>query len=214
MYDHRGFGQSGGRKGHVDHFDDYLEDLEIIINLAKKKAPTLPIILFGHSMGGIIAMKYILANQEGVSGAIFSSPALKPILEVAWWKKLIAPIASVFLPWFSLPSGIHTEELTDDPLIIRSVSARWYTEFEKARKECLFRIKEIKLPFLIFHAKDDYLVDPQGSQEFYTQASSKDKTIKLFDTDAHQTFNDVEKIKKEAAENIIDWIENHLKTLS
>jgi len=202
--DHRGHGQSAGIRGHVNSINDYLLDLNIFINLIKNRiGQPIPFILLGHSMGGLIAIKYVLDYPESLSRLILSSPGLIPAIKVPKWKEFLGNKVSKILPSLSLANNIEADCLShdlvevqnykNDPLVHNKVSARWFTEFTKASQECLARAKEIKIPFFIFHGKNDKIVDFKGSKQFYEQVSSLDKEIYLFDNLYHETMNETEK---------------------
>ncbi|MEX2104963.1 MAG: alpha/beta fold hydrolase, partial [Bacilli bacterium] len=74
--DLRGFGQSGGSRGHINRFHEYLDDLQILITLLQSQYPAVPLFLSGHSLGGLIVIRYGQAYPCKVNGVILSSPAL------------------------------------------------------------------------------------------------------------------------------------------
>src|SRR5262249_10945813 len=74
LLDVRGHGQSGGKRGHVDRFEEYLSDLELFLARVKEQAKDAPVYLLGHSHGGLIAARYLLDKPEAVRGIVLSSP--------------------------------------------------------------------------------------------------------------------------------------------
>ncbi|MDO9514683.1 MAG: alpha/beta fold hydrolase, partial [Syntrophales bacterium] len=75
--DHRGHGQSGGPRGHVFSFYQYVDDLHSMIALSRDTlAEGAKIFLLGHSLGGLIALRFAARFPEVIDGVIISSPAL------------------------------------------------------------------------------------------------------------------------------------------
>ncbi len=76
-FDQRGFGQSTGKRGHIDSFYEYLDDMHKFIGFVREVHPSEPIFLLGHSLGGTIVARYGQEYVSHVQGAIFSAPALR-----------------------------------------------------------------------------------------------------------------------------------------
>ncbi|MCX8123412.1 MAG: lysophospholipase [Spirochaetes bacterium] len=219
--DHRGFGRSGGKRGHVDSFMDYIYDIKIFINMIKDKHPAKPVIMLGHSMGGVLAIKYALTHAEDLDALILSSPGLVPAIEVPAWKKNLAIFLSSRIPSLTMPSGLDATTISrdkevvkqylDDPLVHDKVTPRFYVEMMNTIQECINRCGEIKLPLLVFHGTADALVLDEASKIVYQKASSKDKTLKLFEGLYHETMNEIEDDRKKVLKVVTDWIVAHAK---
>lgn len=214
--DHRGHGKSGGKRGHINSFMDYIYDLKIFIDLIKEDSKKLPLILLGHSMGGVIALKYALTYPEDISHLILSSSGFVPTLEVPEWKTGMAGFLSKYIPTLSMSNGLNLEHLShdsevidayeNDPLVHDRVSSRWYVEFTNACQECLNRASELKLPLLIFHGKNDMIVSYKGSEKVYENASSKNKELHIFDNLYHEAMNEIKKERKKVLSIVSKWI--------
>ena len=198
--DHRGHGKSGGKRGHVDSFMDYIYDLKLFIDYINEDNSGIPIILLGHSLGGIIAAKYALTYSEDIVGLVLSSPGFTLTLDIKPWKLKLYNLVSKYIPSYTRSSGIRPEDLThdeyeidareNDPLIHDRISASWFTEYIKSGDECLNRALELRMPMLIFHGKGDKIVDYEGSERFHSNASSLDKELLLIDDFYHETLNE------------------------
>lgn len=214
--DHRGHGRSEGKKGHVNTFADYTEDLRVFFRLIKTETPDLPIILLGHSMGGVIACQYALNEPEDIDALILSSAGMIPAFKVPAWKKGMAVLLSNIKPGLSMSSGLNSNDLSHDktvvdayvkdPLVHDRVSSRWFVEFTKAGEDCLRRAAELTMPLLIIHGADDKIVNPQGSQQMMDRASSPDKQLYLFDGLYHETMNECSPEKEKVLNTIRTWI--------
>jgi alpha-beta hydrolase superfamily lysophospholipase len=219
--DHRGFGRSGGKRGHVDSFMDYIYDLKIFVNMIRDKYPHKPVIMLGHSMGGVLALKYALTHAEDLDALILSSPGLVPAIKVPAWKKSLALFLSTRIPSLTMPSGLDATTISrdkevvkkylDDPLVHDKVTPRFYVEMMNTIDECINRCGEIKLPLLLFHGTADALVLDEASKIVYQKASSKDKTLKLFEGLYHETMNELEPERKKVLKVVADWIVAHAK---
>ncbi len=218
--DHRGHGKSGGKRGHVNSFMEYVYDLKLFIDFIREEHGNVPLILMGHSMGGAIAFKYALTYPEDMKALILSSPGLIPAVEVPAWKIAMGKFFSKYIPSLSMSTGLDANQLShdrdvveayiNDPMVHDKVSARWYTEFVSTGQECLSRAKELKMPLLVFHGKDDSIVDYKGSAMTFNSAGSRDKTLRVFDGLYHETMNEVKNEREKVLDTVKQWI---LKTL-
>jgi acylglycerol lipase len=214
--DHRGHGRSGGKRGHIMSFMEYVYDLKLLIDFVKMDNERLPLILLGHSMGGVISIKYALAYPEDVSGLILSSAGLVTVLEVPKWKESLGRFFSRNMPGLTMPSGLPPEFISrdsavveaykNDPLVHDKVSSRWFTEFTNSAKECLSRASELNMPLLLFHGIDDKLVDYRGTERVYEAAASKDKTLYLFEGLYHETMNELPEDRNRVLDVVGKWI--------
>ena len=214
--DHRGHGRSGGKRGHVMSFMEYVYDLKLLIDFVRVDSERLPLILLGHSMGGTIAIKYALAYPEDINGMIISSAGLVTVLEVPKWKESLGRFFSRRMPGLTMPSGLPPEYISrddavveayrNDPLVHDKVSTRWFTEFTSAGQECLSRASEIEVPILLFHGTDDKLVDYRGTERVYEAVASKDRTLYLFEELYHETMNEIPEDRDRVLDIVSKWI--------
>ena len=217
LYDLRGHGKSEGQRGHVYNFDHYIEDTRIFVENAAERTK-LPIILLGHSMGGLIALLFGEKYQNLLKLLAASGPAVKIAVKVPKWKEVIGKFVSNILPTLSMTNEIdpsllsHDPEVVkayeNDPLVIRKVSARWFTEFLRAQKEVLDNAYKLELPLIVMQGGDDQIVDPEGAKVFYEKAGSKDKELKIYPGLYHEIFNEVEKEK--VLSDLSSWIEKRI----
>ena len=219
--DHRGHGRSGGKPGHVEDFMEYIHDLKLLVDHARNEYPKAPLILLGHSMGGVIATKYALTHPGDLDALILSAPAYIPAVEIPKWKISLGTFFSKHLPGFTMPSGLPPEGISRDMAVVEAyvsdhlvhdrVSARWFTEFTKTGEECLMRAPELKMPLLVFHGTSDTLVSHAGSQKLYDSASSRDKKIHLFESLYHETMNEIQSERDKVLAVVGTWILSKIK---
>jgi alpha-beta hydrolase superfamily lysophospholipase len=174
-YDVRGHGQSPGKRGFIDHFTTYLADLDAALVVARKLAPDRPVVLLGHSHGGLITLRAMCGDRPpSVKAAIVSSPYLALKLAVPGYKKVLARIASRVAPAFSQPTPLNAEDLTHDPgkqaervadkLCFDSSTARWFTESSAAQDYVASHADRINVPTTWLVGGADVIADPSRSK--------------------------------------------------
>ncbi|MFN2135467.1 MAG: lysophospholipase, partial [Candidatus Promineifilaceae bacterium] len=158
-YDLRGHGQSPGRQGHVQHFSEYREDTRHFIEFVSSLHPTLPLYLFGHSMGGLIALDQALSYPDELQGVIASAPHLgtPPVSPL---KQTLANLLSRLWPTFTMDAGLDVtalsrdqgvvQEYCEDPLVHGRGSARLSTELEEAVRWVRTNATRLTIPLLIY----------------------------------------------------------------
>lgn len=216
-FDHRGGGRSEGLVAHIDRFTQLTEDLALVANAEKPDG--MPFILLSHSLGGLIAARYLIDHKDHpFDMAIFSAPAVKADDSMAPLLRKIAPIVSKFFP--KLPAAKLAQNMISkdpkvreryqsDPLIYKGkVRARKGYETLKSMEYIADKFDVIDLPILVMHGADDKITDPIGSQMLYDGISSSDKTLKYFDGLYHEIFNEPE--RDEVIRYAIDWIGKRL----
>ncbi len=218
--DHRGHGNSGGERGHVESFMDFIYDLKLFTDFVREENGGNKVGLLGHSMGGVIATKYALTYPEDLAGLILSSAAVMLATEVPGWKTSLANFLSKYIPSFSMNNGLNAEDLShdedvvkdyeNDPFVHDRVTARWYTEIMQANQECLVRSYELKMPLLVIHGNGDKIVDYKGSERIYENASSPGKEIQIFQGLYHETMNEREEERAKVLAVIEKWIDKNL----
>jgi acylglycerol lipase len=200
--DHRGHGRSEGPRGYIDRFSDYLIDLKTFFDLVRSQHSDAKIFMVGHSLGGTISTAYVIEHQHELAGLLLSGASL--ILGSGMPSALIplARICSVLIPRMGIfvldATAISRDKAVvdayvNDPLVYRGkVTCRFAAEMLKMLRRLPTQMPEINLPILVMHGTDDRLGDPEGSRLLYERASSKDKTLKLYQGFYHEIFNEPE----------------------
>ncbi len=221
-YDHRGHGRSAGKRLHVECFRYYADDLKIFRDLVATWHPDRPICLLAHSMGSAIALLYLLDHPTDVAGLISSGTALyagegfPPFM--LRLNRLLARIAP-YLRLTSIPTKGISRDLDwvattrRDPLIYHGPgTTRLGTEILDALDGLRPRLSQIALPLLIVQGEKDILTDGRGSRFLYKQASSGDKTLKVYAGAYHEVFNDLPASREAILEDIVFWLDAHWAT--
>jgi len=210
--DHRGRGKSGGERFYVEHFSDWLEDVDKLVGIARSENPEMPVYILGHSVGGVIASSYVYEHQREIAGLVCESFAFD--VGVPHLAQLALEGASHLvphLPVYTLKNEIFSRDpavvaaMNKDPLIANEKQpAETTAEVLKAAARLKDHMPGIKVPVLIIHGTDDKATRPQGSQYFCDHVGSKDKTLKLYEGGYHDLLNDID--KKTVMKDILAWV--------
>jgi alpha-beta hydrolase superfamily lysophospholipase len=215
--DLRGHGRAGGRRGHCNRFQDFLDDASELTRLVRDRAPALPAVLFGHSFGGLIAASLVLARPSPWRALALSSPFFDVARPVPAHKRIAGAIASRIAPAFALPTGLSGADVTHDPVRARAydedplgfptATARWFTETRAAQVRAVARASSLALPLLVVAALDDRVVDPARARAFFEAAGSADKTWDGREGLFHEVLNEVD--WRPIADRFGEWIVKH-----
>ncbi len=210
-YDQRGFGQSGGRRAFVKSFDQYLDDLERL--LEERRGLGVPVILLGHSLGGLVVTTYLVGDRPQPDLAVISAPALEA--DVPAWQKVMAPVVGRLLPKQHIPSKIDAELLSrdvavqrayvDDPLVIAGATAGLGHEIFTTMASTAGSLDRLRVPTYVLHGAEDRLVPPSASDAL---GRLPGVTRKVWDGLRHECMNEPEQDAVLAA--VQTWIDQQL----
>lgn len=216
--DHIGHGKSEGMREFVERFEDYPNTLTIYCNMVKGWQTGKPVFLLGHSMGGLLASYYLLDHQANFRGAVISAPSIKVSDSISQATITIGKILSVLAPKAGLltldANGVSRDPevvtaYVSDPLVFHGKTpARLAAELLKAMLRVTAEVDKITLPFIVVQGGEDKLVDPAGAQMLYDKASSKDKTIKVYEGLYHEVFNEPERAR--VLKDVETWLAAHV----
>ncbi|MEK2690051.1 alpha/beta hydrolase [Bdellovibrio sp. GT3] len=203
-WDLRGHGRSEGHRGFASHFDDYCKDHKIFIDMVTsiEKVKKGPVILFSHSMGGLIEVKTLLRNPDlKFDGMIVSAPLLGLSMEVPLIKSTAAFLLNKILPKLTLGNEINNNALTSDPDVIREyendslrhvkMSPGVFTGMLENWDFVRPRAGEIKKPALFILPEKDPICSTPEATKFFEKLGSKKKELKVYPNAKHEIVNDV-----------------------
>lgn len=230
-YDQRGHGQSGGARGVLPTDTALLDDLAEMVDDTRarfcsalhglKNSQPTPLILLGHSMGGLVASYFVALNMRGVDGLVLSSPALDAGLNA--FQKMLLAVLPRFAPNLQVGNGLDANYIShdqyvvndyfSDPLIHDRISPRLARFIATAGPATLAAAAQWRTPTLLMYAGADRLVNPAGSRAFAENAATSSAvepgtvTAKCFDDLYHELFNEIEAdVVFEALKN---WLNAH-----
>lgn len=201
--DLRGHGRSEGRRGHVRSFGVYLQDLDRFRREVEGFTPGgLPLFLLGHSMGGLIALRYLEGYRTRLAGAIISAPWLATAMPVPRWKATAAAALARVLPALPLSNGLKPEHLSHDrrvaedyradPLVHDRITPRLFLEASAAMGLVLQHADRVTAPLLFLVPESDRIVDAQRSLQFARQLPTHLTTIRSYPGMYHEVLNEVD----------------------
>lgn len=214
--DLRGHGKSDGDRAWVRSFDEFVDDLDVLVESVRRREPGKPWFLFGHSMGASIAAHFVLERQPEPNGLVLSAPAVRvgkgvfPILRRLTWL-----IGRVFprLKIVAMGSGRLSRDpavvaaFRDDPLVFHGrFPVRIGSEILTAGQQLYVRAEQIRSPLLVMQGTGDRVVDPKGSRQFFARAGSADKTEKLYEGLYHDLFHEPE--QEQVTADLIEWLKD------
>ena len=216
--DQRGFGHYSGIKGHVMSFEEYVEDIQNLVMQVKDTYLNRITYLFGASMGGLNAIRYVLKYPRTIDGLLLHCPAVSQNLDMGIGKRFAGSILSALNVKRYVNSGTTYSEasrdpenvrrLENDPLRFHMVTPRFGMEILKASKDSFQSASNIIMPVLLQQAESDKLVFPEKSKEFFDNLSSKDKTWHLYDGLYHRLLEEPE--KDQVLKDLYNWLDKRL----
>ena len=217
-YDLRGHGKSGGKRGHAPSYDAYLDDLAEVIGYARQQWPQLPMLLFGHSMGGGLVLNYALRRQDDLQGVVATGPWLRLAFQPPAWKTGLAKLIAGVVPAMSMPTHLDINRLSRDPTVAKAVendplttnviSAASFIGCVAAGEYALANAKHFRPPLLLMHGGDDAITDLKASEAFFNAVENADKTFKAWPGMYHEILNEID--AEPVYQTIIDWLKKHL----
>ncbi len=198
--DHRGHGRSPGQRGYANSMAEFRGDVGALVQLAAAAHPGLPLFIFGHSLGGLIGLDYILHHPEGLRGAVISAPAVGQV-GVAPILLAVGRVLSRVWPTFSMSAGLDVNAISrdpqavaayqNDPLVHGLGTARLATAVMDTAVWCQANAHTLQLPLLMIHGAADTITSPADSRRFFDNAASPDKTYIAYDGGYHESHNDL-----------------------
>ncbi|MBL0729492.1 alpha/beta hydrolase [Piscinibacter sp. HJYY11] len=223
-YDHRGHGRSDGPKGKITTHDDLLRDLSQMIDSVRAQHPG-PLVLLGHSMGGLIAARFVGQGvarpgeapadwARPVDGLVLSSPALAADTN-AFQKVLLATLGAL-APDLAVNNGLKPAWISRDPKVVAAYTADPLVHDRITPRLARFILgngewvrlhaARWKVPTLLMYAGSDRCVAPSGSRDLAATAPKPVLTVKEFGPLYHEIFNEPE--QAEVLATLSSWLQS------
>ena len=197
-----GHGKSFGKKGHLKKFVNYLDSIEASLIYIRKKYLNTPIILFGHSLGGLVSLKFLIDREsKEIDKSIISSPWIETAIKIPSYLLLIHKVLHKIFPSLQLHNNLVTQHLSkdqnvidnyeNDPLVHDRISLNLFSEIIKTIDNVIKKSSRIKLETLLYHGENDKIISHKGTKKIASLIPNN-KFI-LFEDIYHEPHNDNEK---------------------
>ena len=211
--DLRGHGQSSGVPTHLDRFDQYLDDLDLLWEQFELAQDTTAIL--GHSMGGLVSTRFAQTRPDRLSAIVLSSPLLAFGMRVPLLKQTLGRICLLVKPQVRFRTCVPVEQITrseavrieraQDPLANRTVTAGWYFRVLDALYDAWCDAANLTAPLLLLQGEADQVVNAEAPLRWFPLVGSHDRTLRLLSGQLHELLNEPE--WEQTADVILDWLD-------
>ncbi len=213
-FDHRGHGQSEGKKGHAESMEQLVGDVEYALMQCRNLFLDIPVFLFGHSMGGQIVASYLdKIKSKEINGAIISSAWFQIASPPPSWQiKLIKRLKSLF-PTLTQSNGLDTKNISSvsseveayqkDPLVHDKISLALFNALFQNGLRLIHEAQEVKIPVLVCHGNRDQITTTLGSEQYANNLGAKAE-FKIWHNAFHEPHHDLE--KEAVMRFYADWV--------
>lgn len=201
-FDLPGHGATAGKRAYVEHFKDFLDAIDQV------RPPEGPLVLYGHSMGGLIALKYAL-DRIPPAVLVLSAPAIDG--NAPAWQRKAAPVLGRITPGLALPNPWDTSAISrdpavveayqSDPLVTTKTTARLGAEIFAAMDDVAESYSDLTVPTLIVHGGADTIVPARFSAAL---GELPNVTRRLYPKLRHECHNEPE--GPEVIQDIIEFV--------
>jgi len=215
--DLRGHGRSQGPRVHVRYFHDFLDDLETVE--AEACPDALPLVLWGHSMGGLIVLRYLQSRSSRARAAVVQAPWLGQSDHATPLKRFLGRMLGRVWPSARFPGGIRADMLTHDPerqaaweadpLIINAISPRLFAEGTRSWEAVHAAPEALELPLLFLVPENDRLVDSAATLELASRLPEERTRVLRSSEWAHEVHQELD--RAEVFRTVAEWIVDRLE---
>lgn len=209
-YDNVGHGKSEGKRGHCPSYGALLDILDGMILKSVELFPKSPLFLYGHSMGGNLALNYALRRKHKIDGIIATSPYLKLAFDPPKWKMMLGKILLKIYPALTMPSGLdangisriasEVEKYKSDPLVHDKVSPMFSFPIIDAGLWAIDNANRLEVATLLVHGSGDPIIDYHGTEEFHQNANGTE--LRILEGGYHELHHDI------CADELVHTIQN------
>lgn len=215
IYDLRGHGKTAFNTknfGYVDSFYSFVHDTRDFISKVIEEKSVKKVILFGHSMGGLIALHYLSRIKDYVSCGVTSGAAT--ITKTSFLQKYLLLFVNMVKPTFRVNLPIKLEDLTHSKdvydkylssyLIVKRPTVKLLYELYRGSKTVWRYLPQINIPILMMHGEADKVVPKEATVKAFEMINSNDKQLKIYPKMYHEIFN--EENNQQVYSDLIEWL--------
>jgi acylglycerol lipase len=211
-----GHGAACATRGDMVSFTDCVNDLALLVDSLKFKHATLPLFIWGHSMGSLIATLVAAERSPKIRGVITSSVPVAAMDAVPKWRAALFKFAERIVPTqrVRLPISyaaisrdpVVVEAYKNDPLIPKSVTLRLLLGMFEASSRAIRKAKRLRMPWLALHGGADRIAPPIGSQRLIDALASTDTRLLVWHSAFHEVHNDIEPDRTVMLDAMVEWM--------
>lgn len=206
-HDHVGHGRSEGERVLVEDFEPVVDDLHLLVERAREENPGLPLVLIGHSMGGMIAARYTQRHPEALTATVLSGPVLG-----SWEATALADLDEI--P--STPIDVTTLSRDEDVgAAYEADELVWHGDFKRptlrALRSTLEAIEEggrLQVPTIWLHGEDDRLVPIGPSRRGWERIAPEGEPAKSYPGARHEIFNEIN--REDVLDDVLAFVHEHI----
>lgn len=219
VYDPRGHGKSTGRRGHtpswralVDDLDRVIHALDHSVGLTSRRA------LLGNSMGGLVALDWMLSHKDEIGGLALAGPFFKPAFRPPLLKVAFAQTVGAALPSLGLPHGLKGRQMSKDivvaaqydadPSVTRVMTANYYREYNAAQKRLFGLASSVDFPVLVQHGGSDPIASPEAAARWAQAVPKPWCEWTIYQGMLHEVLNEFERGR--VVSDLMYWMDRHV----
>lgn len=216
-YDQRGHGLSDGKRGVIPSYEILMDDIDFVLDEAKKIFDDVSCFLYGHSMGGGEVLNHLITRESNYFGVISTSPWI--VTQEAPPKIIIPFLRFLYnvIPSFSIKTSFDAKLLShiesvwikynEDELIHHRVSFRLFLDAYDAGYHVLRNPDKVNKPLLLLHGSADQITDPNASKVF-SEGVHNWCTYIQYENAYHELHNEF--CSQVVFSDIINWLDAQL----
>ncbi|PZD95662.1 alpha/beta hydrolase [Paenibacillus sambharensis] len=211
--DQRGHGRTPGKRGHAESVLRLAEDAARTIEYTQAIYEGLPVFLYGHSMGGNVALSCALRYRPAITGLVLSSPWLKLGFDPPRHKVMLGQVLARLLPSLTLATQLEAGALYrndnqikkdwEDKLLHNRISAALYFSLTEEGRRSISYMADLKVPLLHLHGTADTVTSYAASREAAERVKGECQFVAL-EGGFHELHHDRE--KERFTSILIEWL--------
>ena len=205
-----------GARGALPSANRLLSDLAEVVDESRERMnKQTPLIVLGHSLGGLVAARFVSLAMRPVQGLVLSSPALD--LGLGLFQKLLMAVLPRIAPDLRVGNGLNANYISRDPAVVAAykadplvhdrISARLASFMAHSGPATLAAASGWSVPTLLMYAGQDKLVSPRGSLAFSKAAPQAVVTTRCFETLYHEIFNELTADREAVFAELRQWLD-------
>lgn len=215
-FDLYGHGKTKYKKGHWPNYEAVMDSIATLIEEAQKQYAGKPLFLYGHSLGGNLAVNFALRRKPKIAGLILSAPWLKLAFDPSSTDLFLAKMMLNIYPSFTQSSKLdataisrdpkEVEKYVNDPLVHDLISPQMFTTARQAGLWALEHAGQLELPLLLFHGDADRLTSFEASEAFAAKAGGGAVSFHPFEGYYHELHNEAKEHREPILHLMKDWM--------